>query len=128
MPSSQVPKLGQYLHIIEKFWIRFSVKKNFSKHKGNVRSYHNGSIRNWRRQEIFVKRMNYTIKSSSHVLPWLSCHDLHKNTMAMQDRAKANHDLGKDAKINHVLDKGSTVANPFFFGKSCFLILFILLL
>ena len=34
--------------------------------------------------------------------------------MAMQDRAKANHDLGKDAKINHVLDKGSTVANPFF--------------
>ena len=76
MPSSQVPKLGQNLHIIEKFWIRFSVKKNFSKHKGYVRSYHNGSIRNWRRQEIFVKRMNYTIKSSSHVLPWLSCHDL----------------------------------------------------
>ena len=23
----------------------------------------------------------------------------------MQDRAKANHDLGKDAKINHDLDK-----------------------
>ena len=35
--------------------------------------------------------------------------------MAMQDRAKANHDFGKDAKINHVLDKGSMVANPFFF-------------
>ena len=31
----------------------------------------------------------------------------------MQDHAKANHDLGKDAKINHVLDKGSMVANPF---------------
>ena len=46
----------------------------------------------------------------------------------MQDRAKANHDLGKDAMINHVLDKdamvthvlnkGSLVANPFFFGNS----------
>ena len=35
----------------------------------------------------------------------------------MQDRAKANHNLGKDAKINHVLDKGSIVVNPFF-GKS----------
>ena len=32
----------------------------------------------------------------------------------MQDRAKANHDLGKDAMINHVLAKGSMVANPFF--------------
>ena len=42
----------------------------------------------------------------------------------MQDRAKANHDLGKDAKINHVLDKGSMVVNPFF-GNSFFLILFI---
>ena len=42
----------------------------------------------------------------------------------MQDRAKANHDLGKDAKINHVLDKGSMVANPFF-GNSDFLFLFI---
>ena len=43
-----------------------------------------------------------------------SCHDLGKDTMAMQDRAKANHDLGKDAKINHVLDKGSMVANSVF--------------
>ena len=34
--------------------------------------------------------------------------------MTMQDRAKANHDLRKDAKIYHVLDKGSMVANPFF--------------
>ena len=37
--------------------------------------------------------------------------------MIMQDRAKRTmfyHDLGKDAKINHVLDKGSMVANPFF--------------
>ena len=44
--------------------------------------------------------------------------------MAMQDRAKANHDLGKDAKISHVLDKGSMVAN-LFLGNSYFLILFI---
>ena len=45
----------------------------------------------------------------------------------MQDRAKRTmfyHDLGKDAKINHVLDKHSMVANPFF-GYSYFLILFI---
>ena len=45
----------------------------------------------------------------------------------MQDRAKRTmfyHDLGKDAKINHVLDKGSMVANPFF-GNFYFLILFI---
>ena len=33
--------------------------------------------------------------------------------MIIQDRAKRTmfyHDLGKDAKINHVLDKGSMVA------------------
>ena len=36
-----------------------------------------------------------------------SCHDLGKDVMAMQDRAKANHDLGKDAKIYHALDKAS---------------------
>ena len=45
----------------------------------------------------------------------------------MQDRAKRTmfyHDLGKDAKINHVLDKGSMVAN-LFFCNSYFLILFI---
>ena len=45
----------------------------------------------------------------------------------MQNRAKRTmfyHDLDKDAKINHVLDKGSMVANPFF-GNSYFLILFI---
>ena len=70
-----------------------------------------------------------------------SCHDFGKDTMAMQDRAKSNHDfvkdamamqdhamsnhnLVKDAKINHVLDKDSMVANPFF-GNSHFLILFI---
>ena len=43
--------------------------------------------------------------------------------MIMQDRAKRTmfyHDLGKEAKINHVLDKGSMVANPFFFGNSIF--------
>ena len=37
-----------------------------------------------------------------------SCHDLGKDAMAMQDRAMANH----------VLDKGSTVANPNLFGNS----------
>ena len=43
-----------------------------------------------------------------------SWQELGRDTMAMQDRAKANHDLAKDAKFNHVLDKGSMVANPFF--------------
>ena len=41
----------------------------------------------------------------------------------MQDHAKRTmfyHDLGKDAKINHVIDKGSIVANPSF-GNSYFL-------
>ena len=45
----------------------------------------------------------------------------------MQDRAKRTmfyHDLGKDVKINHVLDKGSMVANPFFFVNYDFQILF----
>ena len=45
----------------------------------------------------------------------------------MQDRAKRTmfyHDLGKDDKCNHVLDKDSMVAHPFF-GNSYFLILFI---
>ena len=45
----------------------------------------------------------------------------------MQDRAKRTmfyHDLGKDAMINLVLDKGSMVANPFF-GNSYLLILFL---
>ena len=40
--------------------------------------------------------------------------------MIMQDRAKRTifyHDLGKDAKIKHVLEKHSMVANSFF-GKS----------
>ena len=47
--------------------------------------------------------------------------------MIMQDRAKRTmfyHDFGKDAKINHVFDKHSMVANPFF-GNSHFQILFI---
>ena len=42
--------------------------------------------------------------------------------MIMQGRAKHTmfyHDLGKDGKINHVLDKSSMVANPFF-GDSYF--------
>ena len=41
------------------------------------------------------------------------CHDLGKDATAMQDRAKANYDFSKDTKINHVLDKGSIVANLF---------------
>ena len=45
----------------------------------------------------------------------------------MKDRAKRTmfyHDLDKDEKINHVLDKGSMVAN-LFFDNSYFLILFV---
>ena len=45
--------------------------------------------------------------------------NLGKDTMTMQDRANANHDLGKDAKINNVLDKGSMAANPFFGNSQC---------
>ena len=56
--------------------------------------------------------------ASSFVALPRSCHDLGKDAMAMQDCAKANHDLGKDVMINHVLAKGSMVANPFFFGNS----------
>ena len=33
----------------------------------------------------------------------------------MQVRAKAGHDLGKDAKVNHVLHNGFMEANLFFF-------------
>ena len=42
--------------------------------------------------------------------------------MIMQDRAKRTmfyHDLGKDAKINHGLDKRSMVAIAYFFGNFC---------
>ena len=34
------------------------------------------NFRNWRRQEFFMKKLNYTIEISSYVLPWLFCHDL----------------------------------------------------
>ena len=47
--------------------------------------------------------------------------------MIIQDRANRTmfyHDVGEDAKINHVLDMGSMVANQFF-GNSYFLIIFI---
>ena len=64
-----------------------------------------------------------SMTSSLIALP-RSCHDLGKDAMPMQDRAKANHDPGKDAMINHVrdkdaminhvVDKGSMVPNPFF--------------
>ena len=60
--------------------------------------------------------LSRSMASSLVALP-RSCHDLGKDAMAMQDRAKANHDLCKDAMINHVLAKGSMVPNPFF-GKS----------
>ena len=73
MPCSHVPKLGQKVQIIEKYRTLFSYKKNFSINKGYVRNYHNRLFRNWRRQAFFVKTIDYTIKSSSHVLPWLSC-------------------------------------------------------
>ena len=56
--------------------------------------------------------LSRSMASSLLVLP-RSCHNLGKDTTAMQDRAKTNHDLGKDAKINHVLGKSSIVANPF---------------
>ena len=60
---------------IEKCCKLFSAKFFFSINKGYVRKYHNCLFRNWRRQ-AFLKRMNYTIEIISHVLPWLSCHDL----------------------------------------------------
>ena len=46
-----------------------------------------------------------------------SYQDLAKDTMIMQDRAMCTmfyHDLGEDAKINHVLDQQSMVAIAFF--------------
>ena len=45
--------------------------------------------------------------------------------MAMQDRAKANHDLGKDVNINHVLDKDFMVANPYFVNYYFLILLFL---
>ena len=46
--------------------------------------------------------------------------------MAMQDHAKANHDLGKDAKVNHVRDKDSMVATPFLVTFFSYFSLFLL--
>ena len=43
----------------------------------------------------------------------------------MQDRAKRTmfyHNFGKYDKLNHVLDKGSMVANPFFRNSYLFLL------
>ena len=63
-----------------------------------------------------AKNHGRSLASLAKILPW-SYQDLAKDTMIMQDRAKRTmsyHDLGKDAKINQVLDKGSMVANPFF--------------
>ena len=93
----------------------FQFKKLLSINKSYIRSYHNGLFSNWRRQENFVKRINYTIKSSSHflpcylaiILPWschylamilisvpciMICHDLEKGTMV-------NHDLARITMI-----------------------------
>ena len=74
------------------------------------------SVRN---HGILAKIHGKVLGSLAKILPW-SCHDLGKDAMAMQDRAKANHHLGKDAMINHVLAKGSMVANPFFWEFSVF--------
>ena len=70
--------------------------------KGYVRSYRNGLFKNCRRQGIFLKRKYYTIKSSSHVLPWLSCHDL---TMILTSVPciMISHDLDKGTIIDHDL-------------------------
>ena len=53
----------------------FQIKILFSINKGYVRSYHNSLFKNWRRQNFFLKRTNYTVRNSSHFLPWLSWHD-----------------------------------------------------
>ena len=58
---------------------------------------------------VLAKIHGKFLASLAKILPYLS-----KDTMAMQDCAKANHELSKDDKIKHVLDKGSMVANPFF--------------
>ena len=79
LSSNKTRSIGtaNYLEVLP----TFQLKKRFSINKGYVRSDHNGLFRNWRRQEIFVIKINYTIKSNSHVLPWLSCHDLAKRSM-----------------------------------------------
>ena len=51
-----------------------------------------------------------SMTSSLIALP-RSCHDRGKDSMAMKDRAKVNHDFGKDAKINHVLVFSTTHLN-----------------
>ena len=79
-----------------------------------------------RRHGTLAKNHGKLLASLAKILPW-SYPDLAKDTRIIHDRAKRTvfyHDLGNDAKINHVLDKGSMVANPFF-GNSYFLILFI---
>ena len=79
-----------------------------------------------RRHGTLAKNHGKSLASLAKILPW-SYQDLAKDTTITQDRAKRTmfyHDLGKDAKINHVFDKASIVANPFF-GNSYFLIVFI---
>ena len=85
-----------------------------------------GTITRFRSHGTLAKNHGKFLTSLAKILP-RSCHDLGKDAMTMQDRAKANHDLGKDAKnnhvlgkdakINHVLGKRSMVANAFFFSK-----------
>ena len=74
------------------------------------------AIPSGRNHDILAKVHGKFLASFPKIFP-RSCHDLGEKTIAMQDSAKANHDLGKDAKINHVHDKGSKVASRFF-GKS----------
>ena len=49
-----------------------------------------------------MKRINYTIKSSSHVLPWLSCHD-RAMILTRVPRIMICHDLDKVTMVNHDL-------------------------
>ena len=103
MPCSQATKLGQKVQIIEKCCILFSLKNFFfSINKGYVRSYRSSLFKHWRPQKILVKRINFTIKSSSHVLPWLSCHDL-AMTLTSVPCIMISHDLDKGTMVNHDL-------------------------
>ena len=49
-----------------------------------------------------MKRINYTIENSSHVLPWLSCQDLAMNLTSVSC-IMISHDLDKGTMVNHDL-------------------------
>ena len=88
---------ANYWEVLDTFQFNF-----FWKNQDYVRSYHNGLFRNCRRQEIFVKGINYTIKSSLHVLPWLSCQDL-AMILTSVPCIMICHDLDKGTMVNHDL-------------------------